>query len=101
MGAQRDLGKDFRRDVIDEIEEVVTPWLDLLAQKRALQKRIDVAEQAVLQRMRAKRRKVYEGSDGTVVHLELSAKLRAKVPKQPKDDEDEEEDEKPRKGKVN
>lgn len=86
MGAQRDLGKGFRREVDDELEEVITPWIDLLAEEKELKERIKVAEEKVLTRMRARKRKVYEGPDGTIVSLELSAKVRAKRPKQAKDD---------------
>jgi hypothetical protein len=90
------MGDGFRRKVDERIEGAATAWLDLVQQKKDLQEQIDVAAEHVLSRMRAAKVTVYECSDGTVLTLEESAKVKGKRPKRTRTDDDE-----PRRGAAN
>jgi len=88
-GRQTDLGDGFGREVDKRIEGAATAWLDLVEEKKELQEKIDVAAEHVLSRMRAAGVTVYKCSDGTVLTLEESAKVKGKRPKKPRTDDDE------------
>lgn len=88
-GSQTDMGQGFRRDVDKRIEGAATEWLDLVEEAKELKERIDVAAEHVLTRMRAAKVTRYECSDGTVLTLEETAKVKGKRPKYRAQDEDE------------
>lgn len=88
-GRQTDMGEGFGREIDKRIEGAATAWLDLVEEKKELQEKIDVAAEHVLSRMRAAGVKAYECSDGTVLTLEESAKVKGKRPKKTRTDDDE------------
>lgn len=83
-GRQTDMGTGFGRDIDDRIEALANEWLERQTELDEARERKDAAGDLVLARMQAEGVPHYTCSDGTVLSVETTTKVKGKRKKRRK-----------------